>query len=247
MTQIKHGYTLADLDDMARAAVAVDRLLVGDVHYRHSIAYSAIAEALYASEEPPDRAHLIRVGWQAIALDVRWSLRHAGYPDDGQPGEVTLRPRFVQFWQDYKVTPSHETKVVEGLAAGHLVDALPPVYRDAVVALAIHDTYQAAADALGITYVAFRGRIATARRRILAAWFEGETPRRTGRIDRRVGAYGKAPATRCAKGHEWTPENTRVVHRLRRGKPQRRRVCRACESERGAARWQATKHEREAA
>lgn len=38
MTQIKHGYTLADLDDMARAAVAVDRLLVGDVHYRHSIA-----------------------------------------------------------------------------------------------------------------------------------------------------------------------------------------------------------------
>src|SRR5690606_16459965 len=68
MTQIKHGYTLADLDDMARAAVAVDRLLVGDAHYRHSIAYSAIAEALYASEEPPDRAHLIRVGWQAIAL-----------------------------------------------------------------------------------------------------------------------------------------------------------------------------------
>lgn len=245
--EVKHGYTLADLDKMARAAVVADRLLVGDIRYRHGIAYSAIAECLFAAEDPPDRAHLIRVGWQAIALDVRWSLRHAGFPDDGQPGDDTLRPRFMQFWQDYRVVPSPETKVVEGLAARHLVDALSPVYRDAVVALAVHDTYQAAADALGISYVAFKARIGVARRQVLASWFEGETPRRTGRVDRRVGAYGKELATHCSKGHEWTPENTHIRQRMVRGKVNRSRVCRACEAERSTARWQATKREREAA
>lgn len=243
--EVKHGFTLTDLEKMTRAAVVADRLLVGDGRYRHGIAYSAIAEALFASEEPPERGHLIRVGWQAIALDVRWSLRHAGYPDDGQPGDDKLRPRFVQYWQDQRVTPSHEPKIVEELAAHQVTDTLSPVYRDALIALAVHGTYQAAADALGISYVALKARIATARRRVLADWFEGETPRRTHHVDRRVGAYNKAPATHCSNGHEWTPENTHTRRRMVRGKQRSSRACRACESERGAARWKATREARE--
>lgn len=242
--EVKHGFTFTDLEKIARAAVVADRLLVGDVRYRHGIAYSAIAEALFASEEPPERGHLIRVGWQAIALDVRWSLRHAGFPDDGQPGDDKLRPRFMQFWEDHRVTPSHEPKIVEDLAAHQVIETLTPLYRDALIALAVHDTYQAAAEALGITYVALKARIATARRQVLAAWFEGETPHRTRHIDRRVGAYGKAPATHCSRNHEWTPENTQLRRRIVGGKVRTSRVCRACESERGAARWQATQQAR---
>jgi len=243
--EAKHGFTLEDLEKMTRAAVVADRLLVGDVRYRHSIAYSAIAEALFASDEPPERGHLIRVGWQAIALDVRWSLRHAGYPDDGQPGDDKLRPRFVQYWEDHKVAPSHEPKIVEGLAAHQVVETLTPVYRDALVALAVHGTYQDAAEALGISYVAFKARITTARKQILARWFEGETPRRTFHTDRRVGVAGKELATHCSNGHEWTPENTRIRRRTLRGKPHKSRACRACERDRDAARWKATREARE--
>ncbi|OLT13040.1 hypothetical protein BJF79_03835 [Actinomadura sp. CNU-125] len=205
--EVRHGYTLTDLEKMTRAAVVADRLLVGDIEYRHGIAYSAIVECLYASEEPPDRGHLIRVGWQAIALDVRWSLRHAGYPDDGLPGDDTLRPRFLQFWEDHKIVPSPEAKVVETLAARQVVDTLSPIYRDALVALAVHDTYQAAAEALGISYVAFKARITVARKQVLANWFQGETPRRTNRADRRVARTG-ATALRTARADTSGPRKT---------------------------------------
>lgn len=242
---VKHGYTLDDLEMMARAAVVADRLLVGDIHYRRGIAYSAIVEALYASEEPPDRAHLIRVGWQAIALDVRWSLRHTGVPDGTwQTEDLQRRPRFVQYWADHQVVPAFDGKIVEGIAVGQVLDALAPTYRDAIVALAAHDTYQAAADAMGISYKAFVARIGEARKRILVRWFEGETPRRTFHTDRRVGSYGKPLATHCPRGHEWTAENTRIRRRTLRGKPHTSRACRACEAERGAARWEAAKQAR---
>jgi hypothetical protein len=234
--ELRHGYTLGDLEMMVRAAVVADRLLVGDIEYRRDIARSAICVALYEAERPPDRADLIRVGWQAIAHDVRWGYRHRGYPDSAwQDYEPVHRPRFAQYWVDYRVVPSHEARIVEGVAAWQVVDALTPTYREAILALAAHDNYRTAAQGLGLKDKAFRFRISTARKQILARWFEGETPRRTRQVDRRVGAYDREPATHCGNGHEYTPENTRIRHRILRGRRHTSRVCRACESSKGAA------------
>jgi len=52
-------------------------------------------------------------------------------------------------------------------------------------ALATFNTYQAAADALGVQYQAFARRIRMARRRFFALWHEGETPSGMWRYDRR--------------------------------------------------------------
>jgi hypothetical protein len=235
--EVKHGYTLHDLDQMTRAAVIADRSQASDIQSRKDIAWSAIAEHLCASEDPPHRQDLIRVGWQAIYRDARDAYRQRGRPDKAwEHDEPTFRPRFAMYWADFAVTPSHENQVVESIAAGQVIAPLTPTYRDAIVALAVHDDYRLAAQALGLKDKAFQFRISAARRQILARWFEGETPHRPRRTDRRVGVHGKPPATCCSKGHEWTPENTYVRRRLLRGKPHTSRVCRACEHDRGAVR-----------
>lgn len=243
--EVKHGYTLRDLDQMTRAAVIADRSMAADIDTRKGIAWSAIAEHLVTSEEPPHRQELIRVGWQAIYREVRTTYRERGYPDTAWADyEYEPRPRFAQYWRDFLATPSHEGRLVEELAVGQVIAVLAPIYRDAVVALAVHGDYRRAAEGLDLKYSAFTDRLSTARRRVLAAWFEGETPRKIRTTDRRVGAYGTALATHCSNGHEWTPENTHIRHRILRGKPHKSRVCKACEHDRSVER---TRAKREAA
>lgn len=235
--EVKHGYTLRDLDQMTRAAVIADRSMAADIDTRKDTAWSAIAEHLCAAEDPPARQELIRVGWQAIYREVRTAYRQRGRPDNAwEDYEPVVTPRFALYWADSGIAPSHEHRIVEGLAARQILEILTPIYRDAIVALALFDDYRLAAEALGIKQKAFEQRISVARRRLLARWFEGETPRQVRSTDRRIGAYDKPLATHCSNGHEWTPENTHIRHRLLRGKRHASRTCRACEQERGARR-----------
>jgi hypothetical protein len=225
---------------MARSAVSADRLMAMSVRERYDIAWSAIAEELCAAEEPPHRNALVQAGWQAIYRHVRDGLRQRGYGEgerDWSSAESTM-PRFVMFWGP-STTPSHEDRIVERLAAYQVLPVLSGIYRDAVVALAVHDDYMRAAEALGIRYEALVARMGVARRRFLVEWYEGETPHRTRRTDRRVEKHGQELATHCGNGHEWTPENTRGTQNFVRGKLRRRRFCRACESARSTARYAA--------
>lgn len=235
--EVRHGYTLAELDGLARYAVAADRLMAMSATERFDIAWSAIALRLCEDETAPSRSELVQAGWQAIARHVRDGLRQRGYRDgtrDWSSAQPTM-PRFVQFWGS-PVTPSPEDGVVERLATRQVMTVLSGRYRDAIVALAVHDDYMAAAAALGINYKAFGMRIASARRAINRVWHEGETPRQVRRTDRRVEVHGQEPASCCRQGHEYTPENTYWRHRMLRGKPHRARVCRECEASRSRVR-----------
>jgi hypothetical protein len=235
---VRHGYTIRDLHRITAAALAADRLLAMDWYERRDIAWSAIAEHLCAAPEPPHRQELVRVGWQAIYQVVRDSHRQRGYTDgcDDYASSAPTMPRFVRFWGP-NVTPSHEDRIVETVATQQVTATLTnPTYRDAVVALAVHDDYMRAAEALGISYKALVFRLATARRQFLAHWHEGETPYRPRRTDRRVEVHGTDLATHCGAGHEWSTENTRIRHRTVRGRPKHERVCRACERARTAKR-----------
>jgi hypothetical protein len=231
---IRYGYTLRDLHRLTATAVRADRSMALDVADARDIAWSSIAEHLCAADEPPHPNELVQAGWQGIYRTVRESYRSRGY-SDGNYGDEPTMPRFAKFWGS-GVTPSHEDGIVERVAADQVLGTLTATYRDAITALALTDDYLKAANLLGINYSAFTVRIATARRRILALWHEGETPHRTRRTDRRVESHSATLATHCGRGHEWTPENTRIRHRMVRGNPKRDRTCRQCEHDRGAAR-----------
>lgn len=237
---VRHGYTLDDLDRMTRMALGADRLMAMSFDERRDIAWSAIAEALCVADEPPHYQELVRVGWQAIYRHVRDGLRQRGYADgdrDWSSDEPT-RPRFVAYWGS-RVEPSHEDRIVEKIATGQVLATLGAPYRDAVVALAVHDDYMRAAESLGIKYGALTARMRTARSQFLGRWHEGETPYRPRRTDRRVESHSAELATHCGNDHEWTPENTRWATSMMRGKVKRRRFCRACEQDRGKRRWAA--------
>ncbi|WP_424891842.1 hypothetical protein [Streptomyces sp. XH2] len=227
---VLHGYTLADLHRLAASAVRADRTLASNAHLRYDIAWSAIAEALAAADEPPSPQDLVRTGWQAIYADVRQGWQLYGVARDSGGRAVGSAPRFVTYWRHIHESPVEE-RLIERIAVHQILDTLPAVYRDAVFALAAHGTLQEAARALGISDVAMKGRIATAKRRFATRWYAPEAPPRL-RIDRRVGSYTAVLATHCAHGHELTLENTRW-DRGRRGKVRR---CRACERIRSAER-----------
>lgn len=229
--EIRHGYTLADLEGIARSACRADRSLASDAATRYTVALSAIGLALAEAEDPPRREELVRIGWQAIYDEVR-GMRHLyGFADkDGTRG-VASSPRFVEFW--WHGTTSFEDALVERLSIPAVLATLTATERAAVLALALHDDYRTAAAALDLRYSTLTVRLSNARKRWYRHWFAPDNPAHIKGTDRRVEAHGKALATHCAKGHEWTPENTR----WRRGN-RKARDCRACDRQRSQARWQ---------
>lgn len=225
---------MRDLDKLAAAACTYDRSMASDATTRYDIAWSAIAEALCMADEPPQWHDLFTVGWHAIYAEVR-EMRHLfGQRDKDGTNEVASSPRFRQYWTLPPAYP--EDGLVERLAMPQILAVLTDTYRDAVVALAVHDDYQRAADALGISYGALTFRLSTARRTFRTHWYAPETAPPAKGTDRRVGSRTKPPRTHCGEGHELTRDN---VYRRPNPKPGRRgeRACRACESERSRARW----------
>jgi len=236
---VAHGYTMRDLDQLAIAACRQDRSLASDAATRYDTAWSAIAEHLAAADEPPTWHDLFTTGWRAIYNEVR-AMRHTFgfFEKDGTNG-VASAPRFVAYWTLPNSRP--EEGIAERIAVGQILATLTAAERAAVIALAVHDDYQAAADALGIGYTAMTVRMSAARRRFRAHWYAPETAPPVKGTDRRIGSRTKPLATHCRGGkgpHEMTPENT---YRRPSPKPGKRgeRVCRACETERGKARWAA--------
>lgn len=231
-TEVGHGYTLADLDAMARAAVCADRSMASDAHTRYGVAWSAIALALVEAPHWPRRETLVRVGWQAIYDEVRQMRHTLGMARDAndRPIDVPMAAghRAQAYW--YWPTVSFEDHLVERLAVAPILATLTDTERDAVVALAVHDDYDAAARALGIHYPTLTRRLTCARRRFWRRWYAPDAPPPVRGADRRVGTRAQPPATHCGQGHELTPENTRAR------KNERGWVCRVCERERGARR-----------
>jgi len=225
VTELPHGYTLRDLDAMARAACVADRSMASDVRTRYQTAWSAIALALVEAPYWPRRERLVQIGWQAIYAEVRAMHHTYGVSRSGERGDVASGPRFQEYW--WHGTTSFEDDLAERLSVYPCLETLTPAEREAVAALAAFDDYSLAASALGIEYKALVARLRSARRRFRRRWYYPEIPPAPKGTDRRVGAIGKELSAHCTAGHEWTPENTRMR------KNQKGRTCRACERDRG--------------
>lgn len=208
MTDLRHGYTLADLHALARLAVHTAGVMASNWRDRYDTAWSAIAEHLYAAEHWPPRHALVRAGQLAIYAAVDDTRQAYGFyrrKTDGAQHGVGSSPAFRTYWWDIcGATPvrSPEGRIVERTSLAQILPTLTPAQREAIVALAVHDDYRAAADALGMKYTTFKGYVAAGRRRFLAAWHEGEQPSRPWGCDRRVGSYarGRVDSRRAATG-----------------------------------------------
>lgn len=190
---VRHGYTMTDLNQIARMAIS-RHIGWGDRTTMYNTAWSAAAEHIYTAEQRPDRALVVHAAHIAVMHAAKADKKTHGR-STGPDGDNEARPHFTVFW-DCICTPTSgpEQHVVERVALHQILERLTPGQVDAIIALAVHGTYQAAADALGLSYVAFKSRISHARARFLTLWHEGEEPSRPWGTDRRVSNDGHAAA-----------------------------------------------------
>lgn len=179
-----HGYTLAGLDELTRAVLYLDRWYsASGADERYAAVWHAIAEELLTSAEPPHRQQLISAGVRASDQHVKTEMRHAGF-DRAQ--NRTRIAGYERYWMATP-SPSPESKVVERLAVHQVLPLLTARQYQALMALAVYEDYEAAARSIGSTYKTFTSLIKQGRRRVYAAWHQGETPpRRAWRVDRRA-------------------------------------------------------------
>ncbi|MFG1846729.1 hypothetical protein [Micromonospora carbonacea] len=178
MTALRHGWTLADINTAARDAALGVGARAADFHERYDTAWSAIAEHLYTTTNPPARHDLVTAGRSAILREEAAIRRSHGLPDRNI-GQHSQTPRYVMYWQwAARTTPSPETSVVERHATRQILAALTARQQATVAAMAAGRSPQAAANLLGVPYRTVTSRMKEVRRRFFRLWHEGETPSR---------------------------------------------------------------------
>lgn len=205
-TELRHGYTLDDLDRIARTAVAlnVKWWSAGDRWQQADIARSGAVEHLYAAETAPAEKDLVYAARIALSDEVNGYKQMHGISHKGGTA-----PQFAKYWHHVGDEP-WEDRLVERIALSQILSRLTEAQREAVTAFAGAGNYAAAAEALGIELRALRSRLHNARTAFAAHWYAPETPGRR-KADKRVGSYARPRRThchRCLDSHELTDENT---------------------------------------
>lgn len=174
---LRYGYTLATLDDLSRFAARQSRWHSRmEFSERVDVAWSAIAEHLYASQDRPTWDDLFIAGVGAIRDHQRGYSQFLGRnTDQGHTGES--RPRFEAYWGTAaKPTPSAEDAIIDRLALAQIWPRLRPSHREALAALAEHGDHGQAAQALGKNRSTYVNLVNAARKEFLLLWHEGEIP-----------------------------------------------------------------------
>ncbi|RKR92825.1 hypothetical protein BDK92_7307 [Micromonospora pisi] len=186
-TELRWGYTLADLQRVARSAAATTRAMAGDYDDRYAEAFGAAAERLYEAEHWIPEHKLFQAAQDSLWTENRKTLsyRGAAYRNDEGWGESGTGPNFVTYWTDVtRVTPSPENHIVDRLALAQILPTLTERQREVIGALAAFDDHALARAALG-DLSCYATHLANARRRFLSYWHEGEVPSRPWGTDRR--------------------------------------------------------------
>lgn len=177
------GFTIRDLDQLAtRAAILcrwADRFPYSE---RFEIAWAGIVDYLTECDSPPERFHVYRAALRAIGRVSEQELREHG-SRHGADG-IYATPRFELYWAP-KPAPAADATVVDRLAMWQIWATLRPLHRMAFLALAAHNDYAKAAEAVGYPYSTFSYLISEARAEFFALWHQGETPSRIWATDRR--------------------------------------------------------------
>jgi hypothetical protein len=176
------GYTLHELGQIARRATVYCRW--GDrfpLPERFEIAWAGVIDYLAGCDSAPDSFEVYKAGMRAIGRASDRELREHGAAR-GDGGLVAM-PRFGIYWLP-KTGPAADTRVVERVALWQIWEVLRPLHQMALLALAAHGDYAAAAQAAGYPYTSFTSLVSDARAEFLALWHEGEAPSRIWAADR---------------------------------------------------------------
>lgn len=212
---LRFGYNLADLDRLTRAALWRIWGTCLDYSTRYELAWSAVAECLYAAPEdsPPAPGDLISAGQDAIAACADSEQRHRGY--DRETGDGM--PRWAAYWHGQRPVHEPEAPLIERMALWQVWPELTPGQRGALLALAACGTRDAAAESLGISARTLGHHLDAARRRFTALWHEHETPPGFWGSDRRVHRAG---------GPQVTVSPRKTAKAIRHRKPRQPRAAR---------------------
>lgn len=186
--ELRHGYTLTDLERLAKIAVARGFWHQG-MHPpdRFDLSFSAMAEHLYAADQRPTATDLFNAATTAVRRQAQGDRSAHGV---SSVDVYAAAPNFYRYWWDqFGYVPGPEDRIVDRTALWQIFDTLAPRFKKTLLALATHDDHDKAAAALGITRATYFGNLSDARRAFYQLWHEGEKPSRLWVTDRR-GANG---------------------------------------------------------
>lgn len=193
---IRGGYTMDDLDRLAKAAARRrGGQYAGDYADRYEAAWSRIAERLYETDGVPTERELLFAGMDAVQ-DTLAERNHNQGRSHRRGYEFGTAPRFAAYWNERLVVGSHETRIVENIALRQALAVLTPEQYEALAAAAVCPTLRMAAMALGLGYDRFLGRFYRARDAVRAVWFEHE------QAPSKVGVKARASESTCGSGHD---------------------------------------------
>jgi hypothetical protein len=186
MTDLRHGYTLADIHRIAGKATRTEwSQSASNYADRLDTAWHGVVEHLYTADDPPAERDLVWAGRSALQKETQKELSARGI---SRHYDYTEARNFGRYWDWFgRNIPSHEDRVIERAALGQIWPHLRPVDQEALLALAAHDHYDTAAAALGKKYNSFAIAVRRARLRFLELWHEGEEPSQPWARDRRIG------------------------------------------------------------
>jgi hypothetical protein len=175
---IRHGYTMDDLDRLARIAVRRAWAQSMDYSDRYDAAWHAIAELLYSTEaeHPPTAYDLKAAGARAVNRLAQDEGHHRGF-DRGNPGAgFEGMPGFQRYWTLHRATPSPENAIVDRIALTQIWPTLSETHRQVLLSLAVHTDHPIAADAIDRNLATYRSHLKNARHAFRELWHEHETP-----------------------------------------------------------------------
>jgi hypothetical protein len=188
---VGHGFTVADAERIAGRAASEHPSDLLSREERRDAGFHAIVEALLSS--PAQVPNLLRVASDAISRAVTDEKHHRGLSSR----EAGTAPRFARFW--YQPHLPFEDELIDALAVRQVLAGIRPSWRRDLEALAGHDSYAAAAQALATTPVTFRSRISKARAAAGELWFAPDMAPGMWGSDRRGGTTRPRPVTRCVR------------------------------------------------
>jgi DNA-directed RNA polymerase specialized sigma24 family protein len=123
-------------------------------------AYGGIAEALLRAESPPSPLGLYRAGQKALRAWVHAESRYRGR---------RVPAIFTRYWEP--VLPADPQDIATDRAdLARILAVLSPRQREAVIALAEHGSFAAAAEATGIPLGTYKVHVARARAKFAELW-----------------------------------------------------------------------------
>lgn len=217
MATLIYGYTMADIDRAARAAVKRTEFwpYAKAISYddRKEAAWHAIVVDLYTRTDPPASFHeVISPGAAAIRQECYEFRQNHGRRSDTEDG---VAPNFKMYWlppqrQKHWTDDGFSERLCEVMSLRDALSVLTADQYEALATLAVFDNqFKPAAEALGIHYQAFQWRVYSGRAKIREVWFGDEQPPQRGNN-----------GTTCRSGHD------RETHG--RKTPDGRWVCRIC-------------------